>query len=338
MPRSSRDHRLQGAGTVQPPHHHYTRTHHEGRRAKRRHSPDFIAAAAGAFKHGYFAEALEDSSANEPIIETQYQLIKRYPLQLEQQIENSVRQTTALMGGGDATRPNSPGNKPKPASQPLGIAGAIVHFVTEKIADFLSVPADQPAEGFFPQMRKKVAGFLANVWNSLSQTEPKQLSPFSPRYVPPESAQQQRRARGQQHPNRYAPSSHYAQMRQHAAKQLSAAAASGGFEVGMMGDYGVSRGRLGHPGPNGRFPGRSPSPYERHTVGFGGDGLHTEVEPQKPTYKYTPVRELCPGPPNDLFSQDYLKGGSPQVNKSNVIRSRGYAGGRRTYSAASRRF
>jgi hypothetical protein len=48
MPRSSRDHRLQGAGTVQPPHHHYTRTHHEGRRAKRRHSPDFIAAAAGA--------------------------------------------------------------------------------------------------------------------------------------------------------------------------------------------------------------------------------------------------------------------------------------------------
>jgi hypothetical protein len=134
-------------------------------------------------------------------------------------------------------------------------------------------------------MRKKVAGFLANVWNSLSQTEPKQLSPFSPRYVPPESAQQQRRARGQQHPNRYAPSSHYAQMRQHAAKQLSAAAASGGFEVGMMGDYGVSRGRLGHPGPNGRFPGRSPSPYERHTVGFGGDGLHTEVEPQKPTYK-----------------------------------------------------
>ena len=119
-------------------------------------------------------------------------------------------------------------------------------------------------------MRKKVAGFLVNFWNSLSNTEPKQLSPFSPRYVPPPSVCQRRI---KAHPNHNSPSSHYAQLQQQTSKQLSAAAASGGFEVGMMGDGVRSRGRLGP--SDGHFFGRSSSPYERHSVGFAGDGYHT---------------------------------------------------------------
>ena len=102
------------------------------------------------YKQAYLAQGLEDDSANEPQ-DTQYQLIKRYPGQLEEQIQQSAaRQASMRSGpGGDATNSAYNGNKARPGPQPLGIAGAIVTYVTEKIADFINVPADQPADGEF---------------------------------------------------------------------------------------------------------------------------------------------------------------------------------------------